>query len=370
MKIIIYILLILSIITSCSKNKTYTIVISDGVKKYLNKNIPNNKDLNIIVKELFRIKGCSDKVLLSDGLFTDPTALDIDSKGNIYVLDTKSSSIKKFDKNGEFINSFGKQGSGPGEMRYPVSIFCQNDTISVLNQSVKQIVKFDALGNFIENQSTKKCKMPVYLTGVGNNKLVTLLCNWRKEKDGKYMDYDLALITNEYNIIKYFVKQSIPEKDVYYADYDHPFSISSNEIFISKYSKSNYSIDVYDHNGNKKYSIIKTYRKVKLTDEELYELHGENMPSNMYKFKNSINKIFSDNNGYLWVAISIDRNEKNKKDFVIDVFKNGIYQNRVTLDIVGSSEDRYNRTLYLKDNRLYCLNSEDVEIIVYDFRYK
>ncbi|MDE1727492.1 MAG: 6-bladed beta-propeller, partial [Thaumarchaeota archaeon] len=46
--------------------------------------------------------------------FTAPTGIAIDSSGDIYVVDSGNSQIKKFDSNGKLLSSWGNLGSGNG----------------------------------------------------------------------------------------------------------------------------------------------------------------------------------------------------------------------------------------------------------------
>ena len=54
--------------------------------------------------------------------FYMPAGLALDSRGNIYILDTGNHRVQKFSPDGRFLASFGRQGQGPGEFAYPDSI--------------------------------------------------------------------------------------------------------------------------------------------------------------------------------------------------------------------------------------------------------
>jgi hypothetical protein len=55
-------------------------------------------------------------------LFYMPSDIAVDNEGNVYVLDSGNHRIQKFDPEGHFLASFGRQGQGPGEFQYPQSI--------------------------------------------------------------------------------------------------------------------------------------------------------------------------------------------------------------------------------------------------------
>ncbi|MGI0087044.1 MAG: PEFG-CTERM sorting domain-containing protein [Nitrosotalea sp.] len=55
--------------------------------------------------------------------FTAPTGIAIDSSGDIYVVDSGNSQVKKFDSNGKLLLSWGNPGSGNGQLLHPNGIF-------------------------------------------------------------------------------------------------------------------------------------------------------------------------------------------------------------------------------------------------------
>ncbi len=52
-------------------------------------------------------------------MFSAPRDIDADSQGNIYVLDSREFTIKKYDSQGKHIKNIGRFGQGPGEFDYP-----------------------------------------------------------------------------------------------------------------------------------------------------------------------------------------------------------------------------------------------------------
>jgi sugar lactone lactonase YvrE len=54
--------------------------------------------------------------------FYMPAGLALDSRGNLYILDTGNHRVQKFSPEGRYLASFGRQGQGPGDFSYPDSI--------------------------------------------------------------------------------------------------------------------------------------------------------------------------------------------------------------------------------------------------------
>jgi sugar lactone lactonase YvrE len=86
-----------------------------------------------------------------DGLFRQPTDVAWDSEGNIYITDGYvNSRVAKYDKNGDWVKSWGEKGTGPGQFRLPHTIAVDNNNnIYVGDRSNRRIQVFDTEGKFL-----------------------------------------------------------------------------------------------------------------------------------------------------------------------------------------------------------------------------
>lgn len=76
-----------------------------------------------------------------------------DEQGNIYVLDFKFWTIRKYDKNGRFIKNIGRKGAGPGEIpQFTVEMTLMNGKIYLLLINMVNIYDMD--GNFLNSFKT------------------------------------------------------------------------------------------------------------------------------------------------------------------------------------------------------------------------
>ena len=77
----------------------------------------------------------------------------IDPAGNIWVSDVGNTKISKFDKNGNFLFSFGSNGSGPGQFSHLLSLSIDRDGVLYATEyggSVSgRIQRFDLDGNYL-----------------------------------------------------------------------------------------------------------------------------------------------------------------------------------------------------------------------------
>jgi hypothetical protein len=86
-----------------------------------------------------------------DGLFRQPTDVAWDSQGNIYITDGYiNSRVAKYDKNGDWVKSWGEYGTAPGQFRTPHAIAVdRTDNIFVGDRGNRRIQVFDTDGTFL-----------------------------------------------------------------------------------------------------------------------------------------------------------------------------------------------------------------------------
>ena len=86
-----------------------------------------------------------------DGLFRQPTDVAWDSEGNIYITDGYvNSRVAKYDKNGDWVKSWGEKGTAPGQFRLPHAIVIdRNNNIYVGDRTNRRIQVFDTEGKFL-----------------------------------------------------------------------------------------------------------------------------------------------------------------------------------------------------------------------------
>jgi DNA-binding beta-propeller fold protein YncE len=105
-------------------------------------------------------------------------AIALDSKGYIYVADTRNDRIQKFDSNGNFITKWGSEyelsvdyGSGSVGFQWPNGISVESSTgsVYVTDNFNNFIQKFDSNGNFITKWKDKSLSFSPYAISVDSN---------------------------------------------------------------------------------------------------------------------------------------------------------------------------------------------------------
>ncbi len=86
----------------------------------------------------------------SNGKFDDPQTMDIDSSGNIYVVDEENYRVQKFDSNGNYLLKWGSEGTDDGQFQDPAGIAIDSsNNVYITDNDRDDIQKFDSSGNFI-----------------------------------------------------------------------------------------------------------------------------------------------------------------------------------------------------------------------------
>ena len=379
MKEIISCLIILFIVVSCTSKKNYSVENINGIKTIKNKNIVIDNNSNIQAKLIFSIKGNIENCIDSSRIFFTIAGIDIDKNDNIFLLDVKTSNIKKFDKTGQFIKSFGRKGQGPGETIDPNSITILNDTVFISNPGAQQVVKYDLDGNFIESINLKSAA-PQFANKVGTSKFIGFLEDMEDKNGDLFLNYNLTILNSKFEPLSIINKKQFKiEKnmELNYLDLLIPYTISDSNIFVSANLDDKYKIDVYDLNYKQLYSVEKQFVRLPFNKDEMKEfdnmmfrLNGSNgnQPKFSTQYKKPINNLYFDKYGRLLIAVSQKRDNYNKNDLVFDIFKDGIFLNTIKFNICNGYDfmDIDNRLYFIK-NKIYLVKTSENIINVYDY---
>jgi DNA-binding beta-propeller fold protein YncE len=93
-------------------------------------------------------------------LFYMPTDIALDEEDNVYVLDSGNHRIQKFDPQGKFLASFGRQGQGPGEFQHPQSLDIDAEGFMYVSDSGNQKVQILKPDGALEREIKKTDEAP------------------------------------------------------------------------------------------------------------------------------------------------------------------------------------------------------------------
>lgn len=365
---------------SCSKNEnTCRVEEINGVKVYKNNSVPKDAAFSIEPKLIRTINGLNDDQPDSTRSFLRPMSMDIDKDGNIYILDQYSSSVKKYSNDGEFIRSFGRQGNGPGELMYPMSLDVQGDSVFVSCTAVSKFVKYDLDGGHVEDR-THTNRGFIKFSTLNDSAFIALSLNVYVEDDEYIIQYTLDKVDNSLRAEANFNKNSIPasklNNESNFLDQLFPYAVSKNEVYIAENSEDKFCINVYDHNNKLLYKITRDYMRQPFLekDREMYQEKLKSIAPDFEQFplvasyKKAINGLWIDKDENLWVASSVKRNDRNAGIMVVDVFRDGVFINRVEFsEIEGYDFYDINKDLVFYKNQLCILDKSGSCVRIYEY---
>ena len=92
---------------------------------------------------------------LKEYMFSQIGNLAVNGNGNIYVLDRKECQIKVFDRDGKYLQTFGKKGQGPGELNRPSGILITPHN-EIMVEDSRTLHFFTLQGGYIKSLSAAK----------------------------------------------------------------------------------------------------------------------------------------------------------------------------------------------------------------------
>ncbi|MBN1969296.1 MAG: 6-bladed beta-propeller [Candidatus Delongbacteria bacterium] len=341
---------------------------------------PKNENFMYKFIENFTILGENEDVADTNSMFLQPLAVDTDKNGNIYILDRKINSVLKYDDNGKYIMTFGGTGNGPGELQLPIAMVTREDTVFVNDLGSRKVNKYYRNGEFISSKDLAD-GVPMHMKTIGKDRFIGIKLFGFSNEKGEYTTYDLVLMNQNFETIKVLNEFKIllsEARTISFLDYLVPCSWYGDEIFVSVNSEDQYKINVFDFDGNKKYSIEKSYRKLQMSDLERKEFddiilmknNGQKITGDIEaRNKKAINGLYHDRDGRLIVIPSIERDQHNMNNLYFDVFDKGEFQNRVLIDNLCDGHDFFNLDdrLLFKGVKLYHLKISEMFLKVYDY---
>ena len=295
-------------------------------------------------------------------MFSEVQSIATDDEERIYVLDYKENNVKVYDKNGEFVKKFGKQGQGPGEFHLPRTVIITNQD-EILVQNIRSLAFFSLEGDFKRSLSAAQVRLGTFNIDSDGN--IISLCIIRDDENPRY---ELKKFDSELNYLYSLGSSPLPNAR---RDGFNPLFpvlrwnvINRNQI-VCGYMKE-YELKVFDAKGNLIRKILKKYTPLEVTQEDVDErLQGEELPPQLKesmvipKYHCPFRSMIADDEGRIFVR-TYER-VADGEGYYYDVFDaEGKYIVKVPLK---------SRPFLFKNSKLYTVE-EDEEGYQYVKRYK
>jgi hypothetical protein len=227
----------------------------------------------------------------------------VDDFGSIYALDRKAKHIKKYDKDGLFIETIGGEGGGPGEFSYPPLYVLISPNNELLVTNVIKFSYFSLDGDFI--RSKKINQHNIQQIRFDNSGYQIGFCVLFLDENPRYevkkfgLDYEPLFVFESFPLIR--------------SNKFRPFShfprwnMIRNEYVITGFGGGGYSLKIYDLEGNLVRIINKEYENRKVTERDIdFELYWHGLLTKndilVPELKPPYKWILTDEDGRLFVS--------------------------------------------------------------------
>ena len=311
---------------------------------------------------------------------TDIWSFDVDSEGYIYLLNRRSNEnfIFKFDREGNFVTSFGYKGQGPGELENSMylRVIPLDEIITV--DPHRKLVVFNQDGSFKEQIEFQVLYIEALPLENGN----FLVKKRIRYPNSKYQEWSLVLLNTELEEIKELDRYKRPNftigEELVYPLHGSVHCISGVQIYVGNTEKG-YEIWVYDFEGNLKRKIKKDYRPVEVPEEmkkEIMKQFGDPRAADLrYSFRKHclpFQYFFTDDEGHLFV-MTYEKSEI-LGEYMYDVFNaDGLFISRISLGNANFLMQWNIKFATAKNKRLYCLKEKEngyKELVAYKMRWE
>ena len=293
-------------------------------------------------------------------MFGEAREVAVDDSGRIFVLDYKKTLIRVFDRNGVYLKTIGRKGQGPGELQTPLHIFTTwQKEIMIEDHAPRQFVFYSWNGEFLRNVSY--ARVFIFTTGIDSAGNIIGIVQ-TGEPDGNVQVLNRYSPEFEYlHTVGYTIKGNRRTYN-FFKPWLRWAVYKGNHIIFSFSEK--YELLIYDAAGKLVRKIVKKYKPVKISGEELsYMRKVVRLPSTVRlivpKHHTAFQRFTVDDKDRIFVQTW--EKTKEGKGFIFDVFNSdGICIARVPLNAVPR--------IWKKD-KLYTIE-EDTEGYQSIVRYK
>ncbi len=208
----------------------------------------------------------------------DITDFDIDSEGNIYISNRRSSEnvLYKFDKGGNFVMAFGKKGQGPGEIQ-SILYFCinSNDEIEITDTIGRKFMILNKVGKVKGEISIGFPFQRICSLRNGNFLAIKDIADINADF---FIQLPLVILDSNLSQIKELDRYRIPNylkrrnkkgtRPVFL------YALSNDSIYVGN-DERDYEILVFDFDGKMKKKIKREHSAVRLSREYINERLNE-----------------------------------------------------------------------------------------------
>jgi hypothetical protein len=300
-------------------------------------------------------------IVAATGL-VDINAFQVDSEGNIYFLSHRGEShfFFKFDREGQFVKSFGSKGQGPGEMEFPLLPRILPQDRLVVTDVLKKLMVFDTEGRVASE--TRIDPNFVIVNPLDNGNFVVFWKAGAEDAADRHFNEKVSLFSPDDQEIQELDVLQIA-RQVSFLDPVFAWRIDRDRIYQINEQRG-YEILVYGSSGSLIRKIRKQYDPVRLTPE-IREALLQGVPNDsplrdsavFPDYLPPIHTLFPDEEGRLY-AVTFEGGER-QDEYWCDIFnRDGVFFTRISLP-VHFGRDPFPIYVLVKDQYLYCVGEKE-----------
>ncbi len=270
-------------------------------------------------------------------MFSNPKDIDSDSKGNIYVLDSRECTVKKYDSQGKHIKNIGRKGQGPGEFEMPYFFeLSQQDKIYVGDTLARKIDIFKANGGYLKTLEARE-----WIDQVSINQKEELIAGFKSPMEGENKEvkfiYEVCKYDSKMNkIFEFYSQKQVFTFRISDGEFtlDYPIFVkwdidSKDNVYIGTANK--YEINVFSSKGSLLFKLSLDFKPIPVTGEaqrksleilnRLKDVINFQETRKLLEFYPVFNSISIDEKDQIWIEhYQPYWRDKPRKEATFDVF--------------------------------------------------
>lgn len=309
-------------------------ITKEGAKYIVNPAEGMEKATTSELKELWRIGGDTDS---DEEFFGVISRVLLDGAGNVYVLDTQLSQVNIYTEDGEYLNTIGAEGEGPGEFKQPNGMFLTDDgKVAVIQTHPAKMVLLTPEGDPSGEHPIPKGKdggFVILINGGSENGNTVLMARQDEYTEGFKSNYFLVSIDPQGNELTRYctapraidlTNRSMTDSD--WDTIDRRWAVGKTGKVYACLSYSDYRVHVWNPDGSVDRIIEREYEHLKRTPEEKAEVQSImdsfvkqfGLSVNINDWNKDIENMYVRDDGSMWIINSAG--QRNKPDGTIGVF--------------------------------------------------
>lgn len=197
--------------------------------------------------------------------------------GGIAVLDRYACGARVYSPSGEYVQTIGGPGEGPGEFVNPNSMAVLNNRVVILDKWALRASMFDQEGNYIQELTDLWAfTPPSFIQFVSDSFFVAGVTTMYEVEDRFVTDYMVNILSLDFEVVDTLFQSTFTfepqnmtqtlQKSLYSCAFS---SDGQGNVFVAEMSPDFYSVERWNLSGESSNCITREFSPVEKTDDEI-----------------------------------------------------------------------------------------------------